>query len=316
MKGRISFKRGAVQHIYQKTKNGYLIFYSARDCLVFFTIISMAARKCGVRVIGLCLMVDHVHVLVEAASKEQLSRFVHLYTMTFSKAYNRAYPQAHLSFCSPFGRASKVGDKKIKTAISYLYNNPVEKQICARAELSRWNFLAYATDNHPFSEKVVESGARWILRKAFQEVRLEHSQDRSLNYAQLERITKRLIPREQAQLTDFIIKTYNFIDYDSLKSHYRSFDDMILAINTNTGSEYDLKEDFTAGSDRIYTKMTKFLLQSKELSSIGDLLRRSEEDRRRLWEPLSIRTGASARQLSKYLHLPCAEQSTDNQSDP
>lgn len=78
---------------------------------------------------------------------------------------------------------------------------------------------------------------------------------------------------------------------------------MVMAINSNTGSEYDLKEDFTAGSDGIYTTMTGFLLQTKELSCIGDLLKRPEEERRRLWEPLAIRTGASARHLTKYLHL-------------
>ena len=306
MKGRISFRQGAVQHIYQRTHNGYLIFYSGRDCLVFFTIISMAARRCGIRVIGLCLMVDHIHVLVEASSKEQLSRFVHLYTMSFSKAFHQEYPQADLAFCSPFGRASKVGEKKIKTAISYLYNNPVEKQLCDRAELSRWNFLAYATNKHPFSEKLIENKARWNLRNALHEIRMDYAQGRPLNYAQLARITKPLTKIELAQLSDFIIKTYNFIDYESLKSHYRSFDDMVLAINTNTGSEYDLKEDFVAGSDRIYTKMTSFLLQSKEFTNIGDLLRRPAEERRQLWTPLSIRTGANDRQLSKYLHLPCA----------
>ena len=236
--------------------------------------------------------------------------------MSFSKAFNQEYPQADLSFCSPFGRASKVSEKKIKTAISYLYNNPVEKQLCDRAELSRWNFLAYATSDHPFSEKLVENQARWNLRNALHEIRIDYAQGRPLNYAQLARITKPLTPKELAQLSDFIIKTYNFIDYESLKSHYRSFDDMVLAINTNTGSEYDLKEDFVAGSDRIYTKMTSFLLQSKEFTNIGDLLRRPAEERRRLWTPLSIRTGANALQLSKSLPLPCAVQPVDNQQHP
>ena len=313
MRGRISFARGAVQHIYQKTDKGYLIFYSGRDCLVFFTIFCMAARKCGVRVIGLCLMVDHIHVLVEAASKEQLARFVHMYTRSFSRMYNQAYPQAHLAFCSPFGRASKVGEKKIKSAIAYLYNNPVEKQLCNNVEQSRWNFLAYAQNRHPFSEPFVENQSRGYLRKALHEVREEFAQGRPLNYSQLARMTKKLNRQELAQLSDFIIRTYNCIDYEALQSHYHSFDDMIMAINSNTGSEYDLKEDFTAGSDAIYSTMTGFLLQTKELSCIGDLLKRPEDERRRLWMPLAIRTGASSRHLTKYLHLCSAQQMTDNQ---
>ena len=69
MKGRYRvFKAGALHHIYQRTYDGYLIFYSVRDFLVFFTLLCTTARKYKITVLGLCLMYDHIHVLVKAPS--------------------------------------------------------------------------------------------------------------------------------------------------------------------------------------------------------------------------------------------------------
>ena len=45
------------------------------------------------------------------------------------------------------------------------------------------------------------------------------------------------------------------------------------------------------------------LLQSHRIQSTDDLIRMSEAERRELLEPLGLRTGASRRQLEKYLRL-------------
>ena len=91
MKGRLFFSDGAIQHICQKTVNGFLIFYSVRDCVVFFTFIATAARRYNIRILGICLMVDHIHVLVEVRSKEEMDQFVSLYTSWFANTYNKWY---------------------------------------------------------------------------------------------------------------------------------------------------------------------------------------------------------------------------------
>lgn len=134
MKGRLFFSDGAIQHICQKTVNGFLIFYSVRDCVVFFTFIATAARRYNIRILGICLMVDHIHVLVEVRSKEEMDQFVSLYTSWFANTYNKWYGLRGPLFTAKYGVASKVDDKKQRSAIAYLYNNPVERLICKRAE--------------------------------------------------------------------------------------------------------------------------------------------------------------------------------------
>lgn len=303
MRGKISFRPGAVQHIYQNTIGGFLIFYSVRDCLAFFTTFAVAARRYNVRILGICLMVDHVHILVEARSKRELDQFVCLYTSWFVRMYNDWYGKKGAFFCSPYGITSKISDKDIRNAIVYLYNNPVERLMCNRAEQSHWNFLAYADNRYPFSQPIRPDRARAPMRRAIDEVKISRREDRPLNYAQLKRITRPLRPDEQLQLTDYIIHSYNCVDYTDLIYRYGSYKEFVTAVNTTTGSEYTIKEDFVGRSDRIYQKMTSFLLKSGRIECIDELLRLPESDRRELLDPLGIRTGASRRQLEKYLHL-------------
>ena len=175
--------------------------------------------------------------------------------------------------------------------------------MCKRAEQAHWNFLAYADVQYPFSPPVRLDKARATMRHAIEDVKISRRKDRPLNYAQLKRITKPLLPEEQQQLTDFIVQSYNCVDYADLLYRYGSYKDMVMAINTTTGSEYVIKEDFVGKSDRIYQKMSAFLLESHRIESMDELLRLPESERRALIAPLGIRTGVSRRQLEKYLHL-------------
>ena len=303
MRGKISFKNGAVQHLYQNTLDGFLIFYSVRDCLVFITIFATAARRYHVRILGICLMVDHVHVLVEARCKRDLDLFVGLYTSWFVKSYNAWYGMKGPFFREHYGMASKVYDKAIRNAIAYLYNNPVERHLCRRAEQARWNFLAYADHRSPFSPPIRIAKARAPMRRALDEIKADRSEERPLNYAQLKRITTPLLPEEQMQLTDFIVRTYNCVDYHDLIYRYGSYDQLVMAVNSTTGSEYAIEEEYVGRSDRIYNQMTAFLLESRRIKDIDELLRLPETARRALMDPLGVRTGASRQQIEKYLHL-------------
>ena len=171
MKGRFRvFKAGALHHIYQRTVGGYLIFYSVRDFIVFFTLFCTLARKHNIQVLGLCLMPDHIHVLICAPSRSEMSAFVREYTSRFSKKRNEQYSRKGQFFEHRFGSAPKSSIKKAKTAISYVYNNPVEKSLSGKAEDYQWNFLKYAHSDHPYSKKLYLNSASRHLRRAIEKV--------------------------------------------------------------------------------------------------------------------------------------------------
>lgn len=304
MKGRQRiFKVGAIHHIYQRTIDGYLIFYDKRDFLVLFTLICTTARKYSIKVLGICLMYDHIHLLVKASSKTDLSAFVRDYTCRFSRLRNIRYHRKGDYFHHRFGSAPKVEEKKVRTAIAYLYNNPVEKKLCGKAEEFQWNFLNYAHSSHPFSEPLKLRSARQTMRRAVAEVRALRETDTPLGYDFIDRVIRGLSIREIRQLTDYIVASYNCVDYQELSSYYEDFETLLVAVHSNTGSEYQIKEEITQGSDTIFIKMASLVKKMTHYQTMREVLALSDLERRRIAWILSAETGATPRQISKFLQV-------------
>ena len=261
-------------HIYQRSVVGDVIFYTLHDYLVFYSFVSVYARKYGVKLLGIAIMYNHYHILVSAESRDEVRRFVSVLTAGFSRAYNEEIGTEGILFKSPFGSAMKLGDKNIRTAAGYLYNNHTNKKLCEKAEEIRWNFLAFAHNSHPFSEPVVLRDATHALRNALKEIDANRKADRPMNYATLRRLYKPLGKEEKEQLTDYIINAYNAIDYAALESLYRSYDDMLFSFNANTFNEYDISEEAEerSGDDRVYNRLAKQVLALGKYSSVKDIL--------------------------------------------
>ncbi len=124
-----------------------------------------------------------------------------------------------------------------------------------------------------------------------------------LSYTLLNRLFSRLEKREQQQLTDHIITVYNCIDHAAAARYFGRYEDMVMAVNTAKGGEYEMKKDFTGKSDLVYSRMSKYLLDNKIIDNVDDLLSLDAESRAGLSLPLTYYTDATPRQAAKYLHL-------------
>ena len=305
MKGRKKpiVRADAVHHVFQNTRNGYLIFYSVKDYLILFSVITVIARRYGIQILGICLMPDHIHLIVYVRDPERFRAFVRDYTSIFTKLYNRHYGLTGSLFNTPFGCAPKLLHKKIRAAIAYVYNNPVEGHLALKVEEDRWNFLAYAVDKYPFSEKLRIDKARWALRKALYTVKACKRDRRWLDYTEIEKVTDGLSSRELQQFTDYTIRKYNCIDYDAAINYYGSYDKMMTALNANTGSEYDLTEDTFAKDYRIYKTMILALCHGMKMETIENVLTLPRADRYRLKRSLIRNKGATEKEVAKLLRL-------------
>ena len=300
------YQRGAVGHIYQRARSGFVVFYSVKDSLVFFTIFSFTATKYKIRVLGLCLMYNHIHVLIEAENHEIVARFVQEFSSKFSKAYNARHALKGRLFTT-FGLSNKRGDKQIRTSLAYLYNNPVEDRICKRAEDWNWNFLAYADSDHPYSEKLVLREASVGMRKAARTVRTLHAHQRPLTYKVLDDLFKSLNINEKKQLVDFIVREYSVIDFKSTISYYGSYRNMLTAFSSNTGSEYDIREPHDPYSGAAYRNMSRHLAADKRFSGIEDVLQLPAEERIAYLNELAIACGVSLNHARKFLRIEAVE---------
>lgn len=295
---------GDIVHVYQRAVHGYNLFYTVEDRIVFLTMLYHFSRKWNVKILGVCLMVDHVHILLIPESKSAMSSFVNSYSSMYAKIFNASCGCSGQLFAKSFGSAPKFGDKKIRTAIAYLFNNPVEKTMCTRAEDYRWNLLAYAKLRHPFSAPVCKK-SKW-LSYAMKEVAKYFENEIYLTYSTLRRIMQRLSTIEVEQLIDYILSLYNPIDYDTLTSYYGTYETMLIAINSNTGSEYDIKEEYNSYSDIVYYNVIDFMSRSMKLDA-KKVLAYTHEEKTKVANAIKLRVNITNRQLCKLLHMPAQE---------
>lgn len=297
------FLEDEVHHIYQRTINRFNIFYDLEDYLVYYTIFSIAARQYEVTILGLCLMFDHIHMLIKSDARVRMSEFVRQVTCMFAREQNNEVGRKGSLFQARFGSAPKKGLKLLRTAIAYLFNNPVEKRLCSRAEEYRWNFLAYALSPHPFSDPLILGRASLSLKRAIKEVDLAESEDRHLRYVQLKRLLSKLDKREKMQLVDHIISIYKPFDYEEVIACYGSYEDMLTAINSNTGSEYDIKEDRYRFSDMEYVRMAEILYTTEGIKELRKVTCLEMDQKMRLAELLSRRLSCGNLPIAKFLHI-------------
>lgn len=303
--GRRKYLKDIVNHCYHRAADGGVIFYTVSDYLVWFTIICTKARKHNVTILAMCPMPDHVHLSVVTSQKKTLSAFMSEYAHDFAVEHNVASHRKGDFFQHPFGSAPKVGAKKARTNIIYIANNPVERQLVEKAEDYRWTFLAYAVSDHPFSDKLIRDKASQYLRRVLDEVDGLRKADRPINYARLKRFFSKLNRRESLQLTDYIISKYNAIDYDVALSFFKgSYESMLMAIHSTTGSEYDLNEPFVGKSDVYYNQMTGIIMRECGVKDIHEILSYDKDRKYELFLLLRRLTSTPSDQIGKYLHLP------------
>lgn len=303
MKSRKFFK-DILNHCYQRSADGGVLFYTTRDYLVYFTLYCVLARKYGIQVLALCQMPDHVHDATVARRLKDLVGFKRELNARFARMYNTLAGITGPVFETPFGSAPKQGAKKARTNLIYIANNPVERQLTSAAEEYRWNYLTYYVSSHPFSAPLVIRRASKAMRAAVRVVKARFRAGLPLNYTLIGNLTRDLTPSERQQFTDVVISTYNVIDYPSAIRFFDNFADMMKSIHANTGSEYDLNEVFVGKSDKPYAQMTQILLEECGYEDIHEMLALDITEKRRLFDILRRRSFAMGAQIARYLHLP------------
>ena len=296
--------RNVVSHCYQRTAGSVVIFYNISDYLVFFTIFCTTARKYKIKILSLCLMADHIHICISEERKGELSAFVREYSKLFSRVHNRTcHTQGNL-FESPFGSAPKFGDKKARANLIYIGNNAPERRLCRNAEEYRWNFLAYAVCTHPFSKSFSAKDSSPIFRNIRKVVTTSFQKGKYLTYEQLQFWFKKLNREAKEQLTDFIISTYNIIDYPSAIRFFDSYENMLAAMHSNTGSEHDLNEVFIGKSDTYYASMSSLLLTRMKFMDVHDVLGLPIAEKFQVFLQLNKYTDAFPEQIAAFLRMP------------
>ncbi|MBE6240984.1 MAG: hypothetical protein E7115_05765 [Bacteroidales bacterium] len=303
MRKKRKFYRGQVNHVYQRSINGVNLFYGWEDFIVFYTIFAVCARSSGIQVLELCIMPNHFHILIRTSSVHELSSFMDRFTSWYVMEYNASIGRKGKLLKKNFGSAPKWDEKAVRNAINYIGNNPVEKKLCKKAEEYRWNFLAFAYSNNPFSEPIRREYASTALREALREVDNMAKMNLPLKHGRLARISSKLKIREKEQLIDYIIKQYLPFDYTALSSYYDSYETMLTAMHSNTGSEHDINEDWDPESDQVFNEMIRYVQDTRPEMMTRKITMLPDEDKISLSIELQRNFNVTYRQICRFLHI-------------
>ena len=287
-------------HAFMKGRFGQGIFYRSEDFLVFITIVSVLVRKMGLTVISFCPMFNHVHFLIKGISIQCLRLFILRTATTFVKQYNMDYSRKGPLFKKPFGHSVKRSVKIILGNVAYIFNNPVAGKLFRKAIRYRWNLLAYLGNRNPFSEPIRKESCRHVVRLALKKVDYFHSRNMYLSYNALRNIFKNLDKEEREQLIDYVLVKYNFLSFESLEGLYGNYDRLIVAIDSNAGSEYELEDEY--GDHSCYRTMLDIArrLGYKDRKLNFESLPEEEVDK--LFNLILATTNIPPYNINKFLH--------------
>ena len=221
-----------------------MVFYSIADCLFYITLYSCLSRKYHIRTNAFSLMPNHTHSQQVVVSRQVFTAFNQELLSLFTRGYNIQHGRSGELFQKPFGSSPKIGGKSIKNNLSYINNNGAAGKLSRGVLDYRWNLMAYYDTDYPFSEKIVLNQASKRMRWAMRYVIELHGKNRPLDYRIQAMLFKGLNAKERKQLIDFIVVQYNFLDYSAITKHFGSFERALIAMDANTGSEYDIIEEW------------------------------------------------------------------------
>lgn len=297
---RKSFRPKSIQHVYQRSLDRGVLFYTVADRLVYYTLAAVKSKKHNVRVYAAALMFTHIHQSLAPYSLDDLLWYLHDLDTSFVRLYNARYHRTGRLFDQRTGRSQKLSLKEKRTNLIYVYNNHVEKGLCRHAVDERWSLLAYAMSDHPFSPEMKKPVSRHLSR-ALKLVDRRVEAGKALEYCDLDGIFSRLDRTELQQFIDYVISRYRLVDFEGAAAHFGSLENLIAAADATTGGEYDIREDYSKDRDTGYAILARNAAANGYLRDIFVL---SDEARLEAAE-MSVRlAGVSLDQIRRFFRLP------------
>ena len=138
---------GVPHHVTQRGNNRQDIFLIDEDRRFYLAALAANSRRHGLRVVGYCLMTNHVHLVVVPDQPDSLRWTLQRTHSQYAQRFNRHYGRSgHLwqgrFFSCPLGR------DRLVTALAYVDLNPVRAHIVGRAGHYPWSSATAHLDGH------------------------------------------------------------------------------------------------------------------------------------------------------------------------
>ena len=129
-------------HVYTRGVARQIIFEDRRDYIFYLKLLKQYSAETNLVVCAFCLMENHVHLIVFDVN-HNLSRFMHLIGLTYSKYFNKKYERSGHLFSSRFQSVPIENEDYLLTVFRYVLNNPRGANICYASEYTWSSYNRY-----------------------------------------------------------------------------------------------------------------------------------------------------------------------------
>ena len=129
---------GVPHHLTQRGNNRQPVFHGPGDCRRYLDLLSLLAPRYGTRILGYCLMPNHVHLIAVPEQERSLARTLGRVHSEYALALNRERDCCGHVWQSRFFSCPMDG-RHLLTAMSYVDLNPVRANLATAAWEWPWS---------------------------------------------------------------------------------------------------------------------------------------------------------------------------------
>ena len=122
---------GAAHHVVQRGNNRQDVFFVDDDRRAYLALPAEYSRRYDVRVLGWCLMSNHVHLIVRPGKADSLAKGIGRTHFRYAQYINRLHGRSGHLWEGRFHTCA-LDEEHFRTAMRYVEQNPVRARIKRR----------------------------------------------------------------------------------------------------------------------------------------------------------------------------------------
>lgn len=132
---------GCPHHVTQRGNNRQDVFFTGQDRQYYLAVLADQCRRFGLRVVGYCLMANHVHLVATPQREDSLAKAVGRTNLYYTRHVNRLHGRSGHLWQDRFF-SSPLDEEWFWTALIYVERNPVRARVVRRAWRYPWSSAA------------------------------------------------------------------------------------------------------------------------------------------------------------------------------
>jgi putative transposase len=169
------FEEGYVYHVIQRGNNKGQIFFQHEDYLVFLRYLLACKKEFPCYIYGYCLMMNHLHFLIEAVHTNNISLLMKTLTGTYARYINSKYNRTGALYEGRFKAALVQYETYFMNCLRYIDLNPIRANLVKSPELYPWSSYNFNTRAEP--SKILDYHSLYLCGgKGIEECRIKYKE--------------------------------------------------------------------------------------------------------------------------------------------